>query len=334
METTACERTPVRRVAPAPVDDGAGPALVKVGSQPATFAKPLVPGRFQKLEMTVGGTCLLRESGELTCLTTKDRPLKRPKGAAIFSDSTEEIGSAVVPPGNHVVWGKLTLPKGPFRDFSGTAEFGCAITPEDRLECWGESTNVRAFPAKLGDRKIASVAVRRKDACAVTIGGDLLCLEGPERGEAKADRQLVRAEGTFAAVDVRGFHWAIAADGTGVLGHIKGDFAKVERRVPGCFSELASAGDFACGIERGRARCIDANPRDPARALDGMQVEKIVPGDDYFCFLAGGKATCLGKEERLPPGAPVGLPARDVAGHHSAICILDELGALRCQGKL
>jgi hypothetical protein len=314
-------------------DDGSGPEIVNIAPGPRTFATPVVPGRFNKLLLGASSACLLRENGQLTCWTTFQRLAKKPKEASVGIDESEALGSSVVK-GKFIQWGEIILPRGPFRDFTGKLEDGCAVTVDDRLACWGESRNLRAFPSKLGDRKVASVSVHERAACVVTLDGELVCLEGLD-GNPKPDRKLVRAEGKFSSVDLVGYDWAVAADGSAVSSRWPSDFTHIDRRAPGCFSAVTSDGFGACGLDRGRVRCFDsdAGPA-PTHPLESARAEKIAPGHNYYCVLAGGKATCAGRERSIPGGPISGIRARDVDGELGYLCILDEQGAVRCQGEL
>ncbi|MDI1436919.1 hypothetical protein [Polyangium sorediatum] len=251
---------------------------------------------------------------------------------ALGPDSDDDVGSSVSF-GYLVEWGRITLPKGPFRMISGSFYHGCGVRLDGHLACWGDSRQIRDFATKLASEKIATVSVRMTHACALTEGGTLFCLE--RHGTPKPDRRVVRASGSFVAVDIQGFPWAVTSAGAAVQSEIGADFSRIVERVPGHFSSIVSDGFIACGVEAGKIRCISTLAESlrtfAPPALD--PVERLVPGNAYYCALAGGKATCFGHVHRIPGGPLDGVAVRDLAASASTLCIVDPAGALRCRSR-
>ena len=187
-------------------------------------------------------------------------------------DGDDDVGLAVWN-GKLVQWGRITLPKGPFRAISGSFREGCGIRPDGHLACWGESRNVRAFATKLAGEKIAMVSVDSGKACAVTEGRALFCLERPD-GTPKPNRRLVRASGSFVAVDLFGYPWAVTSAGTAMQSEIGGDFSRIEERVPGHF--VTSRRRIPCSASWTRRACCVAGAGErvpPRRAVSEQQRE-------------------------------------------------------------
>ncbi|APR76777.1 Hypothetical protein A7982_02124 [Minicystis rosea] len=179
------------------------------------------------------------------------------------------------------------------------------------------------------------MSVNTLKACAITKGGTLFCLEALD-GNPEPNRRLMRATGSFTAVDLHGFPWAVTSAGVAVQSEVGGDFSKIEERVPGHFSSVMSDGWIACGVEAGKIRCISKRAeslQEYAPPVLGT-VERIVPGSGYYCALAGGRATCFGRTEKIPGGPLEDVAARDLTAEAALLCIVDAEGTLRCRGDV